>query len=239
MYKTILTILSFVIFSTSFSANGQTVDGIIKKHFAAIGGADNWRKIKTIKTTGSFISSEGSEVVYTSVIADNIGVRKEFTYPSTGMTAFIIVTPTAGWSFIPITGMKTSAKPVPSDVLERAQYQLRIQSPLLDYKAKGNKVALVGKEKVKDTECFKLKVTDKTGAFEFIYIDAVNYYHIRTTHMTAEHGTESEEEIKAYADFQKLPEGIVYPMTLDEGIGAQHVKSVEINPAVDSKIFVP
>ncbi len=220
MQKTILTILSFVILSTSFTAKGQTVDGIVKKHIAAIGGAENWKKIKTIKTTGSFISSEGSEVIYSSIISDNVGVRKEFTYPSTGMTAFIIVTPTVGWSFIPITGMKTSAKAVPQDVLERAQYQLRIQSPLLDYKSKGNTVTLVGKEKVKDADCFKLKVTDKKGAFEFVFIDAVNYYHIRTTHMNTEHGVESEEEVKAYGEFKKLPEGIVYPMLLDEGIGA-------------------
>ena len=38
-----------------------------------------------------------------------------------------------------------------------------MDGPLIDYKAKGHTVELLGKDKVEGTDCYKLKVTLKNG----------------------------------------------------------------------------
>ncbi len=81
-------------------------------------------------------------------------------------------------------------------------------------------------------------MTHPDGKEETMYIDATNYYHIRSIEKTNVNGKEMEMTIN-YSNYQKLPEGIVFPMTMDQGMGPMTVKSVEINKPVDESIFKP
>jgi hypothetical protein len=47
------------------------------------------------------------------------------------------------------------------------------------------------------------------------------------------------ENTTNYGNYQKLPEGIVYPMSIESPEGPITLKSVEINKPVDEKIFKP
>ncbi len=229
----------------------QTADEIVQKHIEAIGGKKKWRKVNSIKTTGTF-TSDGAEVLFTTIKLDNEGIYKEFTYATTKKTAYEALTQKIGWRFIPVVGIRSRSEMFPETMVKKNQYTLDLQGPLIDYKSKGNKIEYVGKEVYKkrsaDTgiTCYKIRVTYNGGHSAIFYIDTVNYYHIRTTYEAIEHhqplivnGKRVEEQAASYSDFKMLPEGIVVPMTFSEGIGVQKINTVEINVDVDKKIFNP
>ncbi len=223
-----------MLFAGFTTTKAQTADEIIQKHVTAIGGLDNWKKITSIKSIGS-INAGGTEIPVTTIVLNGKGARMEVTM--NGMTGYQIMTTKDGWGYFPMYGQK-KPEAVPADMVEQLQDGLDVQGPLVDYKAKGNIVVYLGKDQVEGTECYKLQVTYKNGKEETIYLDASNYYHIRTVDKIKANGKE-EETIVNYSNYQKLPEGIVVAMTTDEGMGAITFKTIEVNKPVDESIFKP
>ncbi len=214
------------------AAKGQTTDEIIQKHIIAIGGADNWKKINSIKKN-CVRNSRGVEIPVTITVLQGKGYKTENTV--NGMTGYTIITDKAGWNYNPRGGQKADV--IPEDAVKQAQDRLDIQGPLIDYKTKGNKVINLGKDDVEGTECYKLKVTLPSGKEETIFIDASSYYLVRTVEKIKANGKE-QVQTATYGDYEKLPEGIIYPMSMD-GAGSMTIKSIEINKPVDEQIFKP
>ena len=223
-----------LVFGSFIAAKAQTADDIIQKHIAAIGGLDNWKKVKTCKMVGS-VNAQGTELPVTMTCVQNKAMRMEFSI--NGMNNYVILTSKGGWSYMPIQG-QTKPEAMTADDVKQSQEQLDLQGPIVDYKQKGNKVTYLGKDEVEGTECYKLKIVYPSGVEETMFIDASNYYHIKSVQKTTSNGKEAEQVI-LYSNFQKLPEGIVFPMTVDQGMGAMTVKTVEINKPVDDNLFVP
>lgn len=212
----------------------QTADEIIQKHIDAIGGLDNWKKIKSMKMTGS-VSMQGMEMPVTITTQQSKGMKVEFSMG--GMTGYMIVTDKAGWNYAPMGG-QTKPEALPDEMVKQMQDGLDVQGSLIDYKTKGHKVVYLGKDDVEGTDCFKLKMTKASGKEETMYFDASNYYHIRSVEKINANGKEMEQT-STYGNFQKLPEGIVCPMSIDQGNGPVAVKSVEINKPIPDNFFIP
>lgn len=230
----LLTLAVTMLFAGFTSVKAQTADEIINKHIAAIGGLDNWKKITSVKMVGS-VNAGGTEIPSTVTKVDGKGFRMEFSF--SGMNNYMIITPKAGWMYFPVQG-QTKPEAIPDEMIKESQTDLDIQGSLIDYKAKGNKVTYLGKDDVEGTECHKLKVTHSDGKEETVYIDAANYYHIRSVEKIKANGKEVEQTSN-FSNFQKLPEGIVFPMTIESGNGPFAIKSIEINKPVDESIFKP
>jgi len=212
----------------------QTAEEIIKKHIDAIGGADNWRKINSVKMVAA-INANGMEIPLNMTVLQNKGMKVDFTI--NGMTGWQILTDKAGWAYAPFAG-QTKPEAMTEEMLKQSQDQLDIQGGLIDYQQKGNKVAYLGKDDADGTECYKLKLTYKSGKEETVFIDASNYYHIRSKTKVKADGKE-QELTSNMGNFQKLPEGIVYPMSLDNGFGPMTIKSVEVNKPIPDDFFKP
>jgi len=227
-------ISAVLILASLISAKAQTADEIIQKHITAIGGLENWQKLNSVKMTGN-INAGGMEIPVTITNMQNKAQKVEFTI--NGMTGYQIITNTDGWAFNPMAGQQSPQAMTTEDV-KQAQSDLDMQGPLIDYKTKGNKVTYLGKDDVEGTECHKLKVTYPNGKEETLYIDATTFYHIRSVEKIKANGKE-EEHTSNYGNYQKLPEGIVWPMSIDGGGGAVAVTSVEINKPIDESIFKP
>lgn len=223
-----------IMISCAVTATAQTADDIIQKHINAIGGADAWKKVNSVKMTGS-INAGGTELPVTITTVNNKAARMEFSI--NGMTCYTILTTKEGWAYFPIQGQ---AKPeaMTADQVKQSQDELDICGPLFDYKAKGSKVTYLGKDNIEGTECYKLKVVNKDAKEETMYIDASNYYHIRSVEKVKADGKDVEQAV-TYGNFQKLPEGIVYPMSIESGNGPVALKKVEINGKIDESIFKP
>jgi hypothetical protein len=232
-FSTLLLTAAVALVST-VNAVAQTADEVIQKHVAAIGGADAWRKVNTLKMTGA-VKVQGMEIPVVVIATHNVGSRVNIS--AMGMDGYIITTPTAGWTFMPFAG-QTKPEPMTGDALKMAAEELDLQNDLVDYAKKGHKVELQGKEDIEGTECFKLHLTTKAGQDKTLYIDPSNYYVVREVSKVTVDGKE-QEGAENFSNYTKLPEGIVIPMSSEGPMGPMTFTSVEVNKPVEASTFEP
>lgn len=231
--KTIGIALLFLV--SANAVNAQTADEVIDKFIAAIGGKEKMMALNSIKMDGN-LSTQGFDVGIVVTVLNGKGARTDIFVP--GMSeGFRITTPSKAWNFLPFQGM-TEPEEAPEDMLKAQQSQLDLQTPFLNYAAKGHKVELLGKEKVDKADCYKLKITYKNGKTATIYIDGTTYYRVKSVTMVNANGTDTEVET-TYTDFKKTAEGYVFPYSQTNQGGTITYTSIEVNKPVDEKIFQP
>jgi hypothetical protein len=231
MKKFFLLVFATAILGFSYA---QTADEIVNKHIQAIGGADAWKKVNSMVMGGS-IKVQGAEIALTETVLNGKGSREDIT--AMGMTGYQIVTPTAGWSFMPFQGQK-APEPITADDLKEAQDGLDVQGNLVDYKAKGHTIEYLGTDDVDGVDAYKIKETLKSGKVETIYFDPKTYYIIRTVSKRKANGKEVDVTTNL-SNYQKLPEGIMVPFSIALPFGEMLISKVEINKPIDENIFKP
>lgn len=212
----------------------QTADEIITKHIEAIGGADAWKKVNTMVTTGT-LKLQSADIDVNQTIVNGKGSRQDII--AMGMNGYNIVTPTEGWKFMPFQGQK-AAEPLTADDLKEAQDELDVQGTLLDYKTKGHTIEYLGTEDVEGVDAYKIKETLKGGKVITLYFDPKTYYIIKTVSKQKANGKEVEVPTNL-GNYQKLPEGIVVPLSIGLPFGELVITKVEINKPIDESIFKP
>lgn len=232
MIKTALATLTFAV--AAYTVQAQTADEIVSKHVTAIGGADAWKKVNSVVTEGK-LTVQGAEVNVTATVLNGKGSRQDIAVM--GMNGYQIMTPTAGWSFMPFQGQQ-KPEPVTEEQVKEGADQLDAQGALVDYKAKGHAVEYLGKDDVEGTECYKLKVTHKSGKTETIFVDPASYYIVKSISKQKANGQEMDVTT-TLSNYKKLPEGIVVPMTVGLPFGEMNITKVEVNKPVDEAIFKP
>jgi len=227
----LVAILSCIAFS--FVASAQTLDEIVTKHIDAIGGKDNWNKLKTIKAE-SILKIQGAEIHITSIQVDKKALRQDISVM--GMTGYSIVNNTQGWNYMPWQG-QTKPEAMTDDDVKNSQDDLYIKDEFITYKDLGKRLEYYDTDDVDGTECFKLKMTDKDGQETTFYIDPSNYFVIKKTKKIKANGQETENST-FYGDYKKLDEGIYFPMSTTSGWGESEIVKLDINPMVDETIFI-
>ncbi len=230
--KRILTISALSLISTAVFS--QNLDEIVKKHIEAIGGKDNWAKVKSMKTEMK-MKANGADILVTIFQIDKKAMRQNIALM--GMEGYSILTNTEGWTYMPFQG-QTKPEPMTADDVKKAQDGLNLQSDFLTYKELGKKLEFLGKDDVDGTECLKIKMTDKDGIESTYYIDPSNYYVIKETTKMILNGKEMENST-SYGNYKKTDIGIVYPYSVMGGWGDTEVIALSINPKIDEALFKP
>ncbi|MDB5207841.1 MAG: outer rane lipoproteinsorting protein, partial [Flavisolibacter sp.] len=217
----------------TFFVQAQTADEIISKHIEAIGGADAWRKVTSVKQEGTLTVQGNVQVSFVTTTLHNKGSRLDIS--AMGMNGYQIMTPTAGWGFMPFQG-QTKPEPVTEDQVKEGTDQLDVQGTLIDYKTKGHTVTMLGKDDIDGVETFKLQVAQKSGKTETLFFDPKTYYIIRSVSKVKANGQEMDQTVNL-SNYKKLPEGIVVPMSITMPQGELVISKVTINGPVDEAIF--
>jgi hypothetical protein len=228
--KAILTFFILLLFSKAFT---QTADEIVDKYIKAIGGKDAWKKVNTIKQE-AIIDINGTEISVESITAHEKGSKQTIFF--SGMSGYTIYTPTAGYNFYPWQGHIKPEAITPEELKENED-NMDAQGPLIDYKEKGHTIEYVGMDDFEGTDCYKIKLTEKSGKIITNYIDPSNYFIIHSVTITKANGQENESKTD-YSNYQKLPEGIWIPMNIGGG-NTVKIKKTEINVPVDEAVFKP
>ena len=225
--------LAALLFVMAISVQAQTVDEIIEKHLAAIGGKEKLMQLNTMIMEGN-LTVQGMDIPIKISQEHNKGQRVEISVM--GMTGYLINTPAEGWNFFPFQGQATP-EAMSAEAVKEATDQLDLQNSLMNYKEKGHQVEYISKEDFEGTECFKLKVLFKGGAEATMFFDPVTYYMIKQITKTKSTGQEAVQE-QTFSNFTKQ-DGYVFPFSLS-GVGPGGVVTVtkiEINIPLDESLF--
>lgn len=220
---------------TATLSKAQSAEDIVKKHNEAIGGTKNWSKITSIKKEGS-MNMMGMDMACTYTILKGKGFRQDFNVM--GSECYVIMTPTAGWMFIPPQG-HTKPEAMPEEALKDVAEALDFQDGIMLASEKKYPIELVGQEDIDGNSCFKLKVTDADKSETTYFVDSKTFYTVRETGVANVQGQDMEVT-KNISDYKKLPEGIVVAMKEDAGeSGATTFTKIEVNTIKDESIFKP
>jgi outer membrane lipoprotein-sorting protein len=217
---------------------GQTVDEIIAKNTQARGGMDKLKSVQSIKLTATMAMGPGMEAPGILFQKRPALARLEFTIQ--GLTAVQAYDGKNAWQIMPFMGKK-DAELMSADEAKEVEEMAEIDGPIVDYKAKGNQVELLGKEKIEGTDAYKLKVSLKNGDVQTVFIDSDSFLSIREETKRTVRGSEQVYE-SSIGDYKEV-NGIMFPFAIESGVkGSQQkqkltIQKIELNVPVDDAMF--
>lgn len=234
--KTLMTLAVLALLAPS--AWAQTVDELITKHTDAMGGLAKLKAVSAIKTTGRMMVGPGIELPLVMYQRRPNSFRMEFSMQ--GMTGTQAYDGKNAWMVMPMMGKK-DPEAMGAEETKQMDEQAEFDGPLVDYKEKGNKVELVGKEPVEGADAYKLKVTLKNGNVRYLYLDAETYLQVKAESKRTIRGTEMESE-SLMSDFKEV-DGMMVPFAIDAGAKGSPqrqkivIEKVEFNPTLSDTLF--
>jgi outer membrane lipoprotein-sorting protein len=231
-------LLSFAVVAAMLGASvpaaAQTVDEIVARNYEAKGG-DKWKSTQSMRLTAR-INVQGMELPMTIVSKRPNLMRQDMTFQDIAIVQ--AYDGTVGWTINPMMG-SSDATEVPAEVAASLRDQADFDGPLVDYKAKGHTVVLVGTEDLNGTKVHHLKLTKKDGAVTEYYIDAEKGVELKVvSEVDLGMGpTKIETELSNYQDVN----GMLVPMSIRQtaptGPVSITVDKVEFNVALDDAFF--
>jgi outer membrane lipoprotein-sorting protein len=219
-------------------AGAQTVDEIVAKHLAARGGGSKIAAIESLRMTAKARAEGGREAVVVREAKRPGRLRLEFT--AQGVTGVYAYDGERGWCVSPFDG-QLEPEPMPPEATRSAIEWSDIGGPLVDWKAKGHRVELAGREPLEGGEAWKLKVTLKGGDVRWLYLDARSFLQVRTeaTRSVAARPITVET---TFGDYRGTA-GVLFPHAVEIGVKGRPtrlrilVQNVEVNPVLDDARF--
>jgi outer membrane lipoprotein-sorting protein len=234
--RLVATLLAFV-GSTSYA---QTADEIVARYVAARGGLERIRSVASMRMTGTISSGPGEKGPLRLEVKRPGRMRVEMVVQ--GATLIQATDGTTAWVISPMLD-PGSAFILPPEEARGLKEQADIEGPLVDWKAKGNQVELLAREKRPGGEAFRLKVRLKSGEVRYVAIDAATYRQV------AEEGERPSPRgpvtIETRLSDHRVVDGLLIPFVLDIGMkGGEEdeqqkvvFSKVEVNVAIDDARF--
>jgi hypothetical protein len=95
-----------------------------------------------------------------------------------GQTALQVFDGANGWKLRPFLN-RLEVEPFSPEEMDVTSQQADLDGYLIDYAAKGNKVELVGMEKVENRDTYKMKLTLKNGKTMQVWIDSQTFLELK------------------------------------------------------------
>ncbi|MEX1130060.1 MAG: hypothetical protein WEB50_15930 [Vicinamibacterales bacterium] len=215
------------------AVRAQTVDEIVAKNIEAKGGLETLKGTNSVRTTGTG-TMQGNEITSTSFTKRPHFVRNEMS-----MAGQAIVMGSDGetaWMVAP--GLP--AKVQPPERAEALKQSSQIDSPLLDYKARGTKIEL-GEPLTEGGRRFHhLIVRQKTGPPMHYYLDAATGLESKMVIDVEENGQQMTMEMR-FSDFRKV-EGRTVPFAMTQFVNGNQVmeikfEKIEFNVPMEDSLF--
>jgi hypothetical protein len=229
-----------VVALASANASAQTADEIVAKFVKTVGGMEKIQAVKSIRRTGRFNGGGGFEAVIVEENERPNLVRQEFIIQGmTGVTAYDGKT---GWKIEPWNGKK-DAEPLGEEEMKGILEDSDIDGPLVNYRAKGNRVEYVGMDQVEGTDAYKLKVTLANGDVRYFYMDTDYYVPIKIDVKRMVRGAEREYET-ILGDYKEVG-GWYLPFSVESGPKGSQNKAkvtydkIEPNVTIEAARFHP
>lgn len=222
------------------AASAQTAEELVEKSIRARGGLEKIKSVQSMRMTGTM--ALGDETAPTVLEFKRPGrLRWEFTLD--GQTAIQAFDGAAGWAVMPFEG-KTEPEKMPAEEVENFKRQADMDGPLVDYRAKGNRIELIGKGSAGGRDAWQLKVTASDGEERVVFLDAETGLQVKTVaHKTVDgNDVEVVSVIGDYRDVGglKLPHSFESSVTGVPQSQSMKFERIELNvPLEDSRFAMP
>jgi len=234
----LLLVSLFAVTLAAPAATAPTVDEIVARYVSACGGLKKLQSVQTLREKGYMTSGADRRALVTRERKRPDRTRFEITFQ--GVTGVFVSDGRHGWRMSPFEGDEAPT-PLPAEVVQEAAEQGDIEGPLVDYKAKGHQVELAGRESVGGREAYKLKLTLKSGAVRYEYLDAKSFHRVRTDSTRQARGRAVQVQT-TYGDYKKV-RGVLFPRLIEvEAAGRPQklrvvVETIEVNPPLGNDRF--
>jgi hypothetical protein len=214
-----------------------SLDEVLQKNFAARGGLDRLRALKTLRIRSH---NDGGWTRFETTTTIARGSRQRTDTSSQGMTESRAVDGKTGWFTNAFGGRKDPVTLSP-DELTLALDEAELEGPLVDWKQKGHRLELLGSEDVDGSPAYKLKLARKSGTVEFIYLDADAFLEVKTVTQRRLRGALVETEAE-FGNYQQV-DGLFFPFGLEfrerrsQNTSRVTVDAVEVNVPVSDALF--
>jgi outer membrane lipoprotein-sorting protein len=224
-------VAAFGVLVAALPARAQSVDEIIAKNVQAKGGLEKLRAVQSLKQT-AHLTLQGMEATLTIY-----GKRPNLSRQEMNLAGQAMVMGFDGetaWQMTPMMGSAGMAVTGPQ--ADAIKEQADFDGPLVDYKAKGYTIELVGTESVGGKPAYHLKLTGKDQRVSHCYLDVVTGLEAKI--VTDGRDGPVEQELSDYRDV----EGLKVPFAVRTLSGGQVlaqiiVDKVELNVKFDDAIF--
>jgi outer membrane lipoprotein-sorting protein len=227
--------------AASADPSGPTVEEIVARHLDACGGIKRIQAIETLRESGRV--SVGADRQALVVRERKRPDRTRFEFTTQGVTGVFVSNGKSGWRMSPFDS-DASPTPLPDEAVEEAAEQADVDGPLVEWKAKGHQVELVGHKSIRGRDAYELKLTLKSGAVRYEYIDVVSMLRVRTVATRHIRGRPVEIQT-SYGEYKKRG-GVQFPHRIEVTAAGRPqtlrvvIDKIEINPALpDSRFDMP
>jgi outer membrane lipoprotein-sorting protein len=227
------------------AASAQTADELVAKNLKAKGGIDNLKAIQSMKITGRVTlpgagGGGGMEIPMTILTKRPNRFRQESEFQ--GQKIVVAFDGTKAWMINPMMGQGVQA--ITGDRLEMVKQQADLDGPLVDYKAKGTTIEVLGLETVDGKRVHKLKVTPKTGRPVTLYLDADTGLEAKTVMEApaeaAGPGAPAATLESVFSNYQSVGK-LTMPHTIQQKANGQvlqiNIDKIELSPGADDSLF--
>lgn len=209
----------------------ETAESVIAHDIAARGGEAHIHALHTVRQVGLLINGQDtSHLVIESKLPD--AMRMEIT--QAGKTLVRAYDGRTGWQRVPDSQTPNLMTPAEE---KNISHEADLLGGLVDYAAKGNRVALVGTETVEGREAYKVQVTLKDSTVYTYFIDRTTWLPVKWQ------GGPWETFYRTFIDIGGVKFGSRFETTERGGTAAAPtvlvITSAVANPALSDSRFAP
>ena len=215
------------------------VDEVVASNLAARGGKARLQALRSIRETGTATASGGRVARVVREIKRPGQFRLEFSYQ--GTTSVFAHDGENGWQVAPLQGQFEPQAMPPEAEATAGVDQRDIEGSLVDWRAKGHTVELLGRETLPGGEAFKLKLTLKDGAIRYDYVDVASRQIVRSDVTRIVRGRPLQLE-NTFSEFRAVG-GLVFPHLIETHVKDRPqviriaVEKIELDPNLDDARF--
>lgn len=229
-----IVIILFTIFATAGNfIQAQSLDAIISRHIQAV-GQDKVQAVKSYSIEAE-INQMGNEIPMTMKMKSPDKFRMELEVQ--GQKMIQAFDGKHGWMIAP--WISQEPQELTGQQLDQAKDQANINDPFYNYKERGYKAELVGKDTLDGKDVFNIRLVDSNGEAQSYYLDPETYYIRSEKRMVNSNGTNVEVEMKL-SDY-KVFNGIAMATSIESntsmGSMTVKIKKVEFDTPLDDSIF--
>ena len=232
----VLLFIGIIAFTNTGKPQDATLDEVLSAYYKAV-GIEKMKDWQTITSTGKSMFG-GQEFPFKTIMKRPGKLRVEADVQKMKMIQSF--DGEKGWTIMPWSG-STEPQDMTADEVKGMKSQADIEGTLYNWKEKGHKAELIGKEDMEGSAVYKIKLTKADGDVETYFLDAESYVPLKMTTVTKINGNETEGD--GYLSNYKEVQGVLMPFTITNKMKEQTVSSIviekiEINLPVSDSLFI-